>query len=59
LAAASAAVPEFSPNNYLKDGELIGHVLIYINRIDAYPGELERRVSDGDTVELIPIIGGG
>ena len=59
LAAASATVPQFKPENYLKDGELLGHVLVYVNRVDAYPGELALPVKDGDIIELIPIIGGG
>lgn len=59
LAAAAAAVPGFKPENYLKDGELLGHVLVYVNRVDAYPGELALPVKDGDIIELIPIIGGG
>lgn len=59
LAAATAAVPEFVTEGYLKDGQLMGHVLVYVNRTDAYPGELEKPVADGDTIELIPIIGGG
>ena len=59
LAAASVTVPQFTPENYLKDGQLLGHVLAYVNRADAYPDELARPVKDGDTIELIPIIGGG
>ena len=59
LAAASAAVPQFAPDNYLIDGELLGLVLVYLNRADAYRDELARPVKDGDTIELIPIIGGG
>ncbi len=59
LAAASATVPQFKPESYLKNGELMGHVLVYINRADAYPDELSRPVKDGDSIELIPIIGGG
>jgi molybdopterin converting factor small subunit len=59
LAAATAKVPQFLAENYLKDGELLGHVLVYVNRVDAYPNELARPVEDGDRIELIPIIGGG
>jgi len=59
LAQAEALVPQFLAENYLNNGEILGHVLVYINRVDAYPNELARPVKNGDRVELIPIIGGG
>ncbi len=59
LAQAVAELPDFNATEYLKDGELLGHVLLYLNQVDAYPDELAHATRPGDVIELIPVIGGG
>ncbi len=42
-----------------KKGKLHGYVGIYINGEDAYPEELAKPVQDGNTLDILYIIGGG
>lgn len=42
-----------------KDGRLKTFIEIYINRMAAYPNELERNVDDGDDIHLMMTVAGG
>ena len=42
-----------------KDGKLKYWLNIYVNRESCYPGELARRVKDGDEIYIMPVIAGG
>ena len=44
---------------FYKDGQLQTFIEIYVNRKAAYPGELVRRVEDGDEIHLTITIAGG
>lgn len=44
----------------LKDGKLLNHVDVYINRESSYPEELAKPVKDGDELHImLLIIAGG
>jgi molybdopterin converting factor small subunit len=42
-----------------RDGQLQTFCEIYLNRKSAYPGELSRKVTDGDEIHLTITIAGG
>jgi molybdopterin synthase sulfur carrier subunit len=42
-----------------KDGRLKTFIEIYVNRMAAYPDELEKKVNDGDEIHLMIMIAGG
>jgi molybdopterin converting factor small subunit len=44
---------------FYKDGQLQTFIEIYVNRKSAYPGELSRKVEDGDEIHLTLTIAGG
>lgn len=44
---------------FYKDGQLQTFIEIYVNRKTAYPGELGRKVEDGDEIHLTITIAGG
>jgi len=51
--------PDIKKMIFNKNGRLLNYVGIYINGEDAYPGELDKPVKDGDELHLLYIIGGG
>ncbi|MFH0941913.1 MAG: MoaD/ThiS family protein [Chloroflexota bacterium] len=59
LGQTVAKFPRLKNEVFDPAGKLQGHVLVFLNGEDASPDELTRKVSDGDVVEMIPIIGGG
>ncbi|MCK5100585.1 MAG: MoaD/ThiS family protein, partial [Desulfobacteraceae bacterium] len=42
-----------------KKGELLHYIEIYLNKESAYPGELEKKVKDGDEIQIITFLAGG
>lgn len=42
-----------------KDGKLLDYVNIYVNNEDAYPEELAKPLQEGDTINILYLIGGG
>lgn len=42
-----------------KKGELIHYIEIYLNKESAYPGELKKKVKDGDEIQIITFLAGG
>jgi molybdopterin converting factor small subunit len=44
---------------FYRDGQLQTFIEIYVNRKAAYPGELSRKVEDGDDIHLTMTIAGG
>ena len=42
-----------------KKAQLSDHIEIYLNNASAYPGELEKKLKDGDEVQLIALLAGG
>lgn len=42
-----------------EQGELQKLLAIYLNRESAYPGELEKEVNDGDSIDIMYTIVGG
>ncbi len=42
-----------------KKGKLRHYIEIYLNKASAYPGELEKKVKDGDEIQIITFLAGG
>lgn len=42
-----------------KKGDLLHYIEIYLNKESAYPGELEKKVKDGDDIQIITFLAGG
>ena len=42
-----------------KKGKLLHYIEIYLNKKSAYPGELEKKVKDGDEIQIITFLAGG
>ena len=42
-----------------KKGKLLHYIEIYLNKKSAYPGELEKKVKDGDEIQVITFLAGG
>ncbi len=42
-----------------KKGGLLHYIEIYLNKESAYPGELEKKVKDGDEIQIITFLAGG
>jgi len=42
-----------------KKGKLRHFIEIYLNKTSAYPGELEKKVKDGDEIQIITFLAGG
>jgi hypothetical protein len=51
--------PGVIPLLFSRPGKLHKHLEVYINKKSAYPGELEKTVSDGDELHILNIILGG
>lgn len=59
LEQATARFPKLKNEVFDPSGRLQGHILLLLNVEEAQTDELNRKVSDGDIIEVIPIIGGG
>jgi len=42
-----------------KNGKLLHYIEIYLNKVSAYPGELEKPLKDGDELQIITFLAGG
>ncbi len=42
-----------------KNGKLLHYIEIYLNKVSAYPGELEKPLKDGDEIQIITFLAGG
>ena len=42
-----------------KKGKLLHYIEIYLNKVSAYPGELEKSLKDGDELQIITFLAGG
>lgn len=42
-----------------KNGKLLHYIEIYLNKVSAYPGELEKPLKDGDEIHIITFLAGG
>ncbi|MCP4021638.1 MAG: MoaD/ThiS family protein [Desulfobacteraceae bacterium] len=42
-----------------KNSELLHYIEIYLNKQSAYPGELQKRIEDGDEIQIITFLAGG
>jgi sulfur-carrier protein len=51
--------PGVKPKLFTGRGKLHSYIEIFINNKSAYPGELDRKVSDGDELRIMNIIMGG
>jgi molybdopterin converting factor small subunit len=51
--------PGVKPLLFTPRGRLHKHLEVYINKKSAFPGELEKPVSDGDELDILNIILGG
>jgi len=40
-------------------GQLTHYIEIYLNKESAYPGELEKKVKDGDEIQIVTFLSGG
>lgn len=55
-----ASYPGFKSQVLTEDGQLHRYVNVYVNDEDArYLDKLDTKVSDGDTVSLLPSVAGG
>ena len=41
------------------NGKLLNYINIFVNRESAYPQDLNRPVTDGDEIYVVPIVEGG
>lgn len=44
---------------FTEKGDLLHYIEIYLNKESAYPGELERKVEDGDDIQIAAFLAGG
>jgi molybdopterin converting factor small subunit len=51
--------PGMEKNLFAKNGKLNPVVEIYVNAESAYPGELVKRVKDGDQIHITLMLAGG
>lgn len=51
--------PGIKDEIFNKKGELHHYIEIYLNQETAYPGELEKKVKDGDDIQIITFLAGG
>jgi MoaD family protein len=59
LEQASARFPKLKKELSDPTGKLPGHVLVLLNGEEVQSDGLNQQVKDGDTIEILPIIGGG
>ncbi|MBW1799547.1 MAG: MoaD/ThiS family protein [Deltaproteobacteria bacterium] len=51
--------PDFKETLFDKKGKLLNVVEIYVNMESAYPDELKKPVTDGDTIHITIMLAGG
>ena len=54
-----ALYPGMKKEIFDKKGGLVHYIEIYLNKESAYPGELEKKVKDGDEIQIITFLAGG
>ena len=59
LEQAAARFPKLKKELADPAGKLPGHVLVLLNGEEVQSDGLDQPVKDGDTIEILPIIGGG
>ena len=59
LKQAIARFPRMKNEIFDASVKLQGHILVLLNGEEVQPDELDHKVNDGDTIEVLPIIGGG
>lgn len=51
--------PSIKKMLFARNGDLLNYIGIYVNREDAYPGELAKALKDGDELHIIYMVDGG
>jgi adenylyltransferase/sulfurtransferase len=59
LAAVMSRYPETREMLVDQNGKLHSYVGVYVNGQDAYPGEMNKRVDDGDEIHVLYALAGG
>jgi len=59
LAAYHKEFPGTEQLLFDKSGKLLGHIDLFLNGATAFPEELAKPVSDGDTISMLYLIIGG
>ncbi|MCD4719564.1 MAG: MoaD/ThiS family protein [Desulfobacula sp.] len=54
-----ALYPGIENELFDKKGKLLHYIEIYLNKESAYPGELVKKVNDGDEIQIITFLAGG
>ena len=54
-----AQYPGMKKELFDKNGKLLHYIEIYLNKVSAYPGELEKPLKDGDELQIITFLAGG
>jgi len=54
-----ALYPGMGKELFDKKGKLLHYIEIYLNKVSAYPGELEKPLKDGDELQIITFLAGG
>jgi molybdopterin converting factor small subunit len=54
-----ALYPGMKNEIFNKKKELRHYIEIYLNKESAYPGELKKKVKDGDEIQIITFLAGG
>lgn len=54
-----ALYPGMKNEIFDKKGELRHYIEIYLNKASAYPGELEKKLKEGDEIQIITFLAGG
>ncbi len=54
-----AQYPGMKKELFDKKGKLLHYIEIYLNKVSAYPGELEKPLKDGDELQIITFLAGG
>jgi adenylyltransferase/sulfurtransferase len=54
-----AQYPGMKKEIFDKNGSLRHYIEIYLNKTSAYPGELEKKVTHGDEIQIITFLAGG
>lgn len=59
LREVAGKFPQLKETIFDREGNLQGHIAIFLNGEDTFPEELAKKLNDGDVIDTIPIIGGG
>ncbi|MBU8910926.1 MAG: MoaD/ThiS family protein [Desulfobacterales bacterium] len=54
-----ALYPGMKKEIFDKKGALVHYIEIYLNKESAYPGELEKKVREGDEIQIVTFLAGG